>query len=43
MKEKNFISGNIKETIINNENVELLDDFFYINEVKPRKKYKTKL
>ena len=34
---ENFISGNIKETIINNENVELLDDFFYINEVNQEK------
>ena len=30
-------SGLIKETIINNENVELLDDFFYINEVNQEK------
>lgn len=29
---KNFIAGNTKEITINEENIELLDDFFFINE-----------
>lgn len=34
---ENFISGNIKETMVDEENVELLDDFFFINEVNQEK------
>ena len=30
---KNFIEGKIKNTKLDEENIELLDDFFYINEV----------
>ena len=29
---QNFISGNVKQTTIDNENIELLDDFFFIQE-----------
>ena len=29
---QNFISGNVKETTIDDENIELLDDFFFIQE-----------
>lgn len=29
---QNFISGNVKQTIIDDENIELLDDFFFIQE-----------
>ena len=34
---ENFISGNVKETQIDEENIELLDDFFYINEANQEK------
>lgn len=34
---ENFISGNVKETTIEDENIELLDDFFYINEPNQEK------
>ena len=34
---QNFISGNIKETTIDDENIELLDDFFFIKENNPEK------
>ena len=29
---QNFISGNVKQTIIDDENIDLLDDFFFIQE-----------
>ena len=32
-----FIGGNIKETVIEEEKIELLDDFFYINEINQEK------
>lgn len=34
---ESFISGNVKETQIDEENIELLDDFFYINEANQEK------
>ena len=34
---KNFIEGKIKNTKLDEENIELLDDFFYINEVNQEK------
>ena len=34
---ESFISGNVKETKIEEEKIELLDDFFYINEVNQEK------
>lgn len=34
---ENFISGNVKETTVDDENIELLDDFFYINEANQDK------
>ena len=34
---ENFISRNVKETQIDEENIELLDDFFYINEANQEK------
>lgn len=34
---ENFISENVKETQIDEENIELLDDFFYINEANQEK------
>lgn len=34
---ESFIGGNVKETKIEQENIELLDDFFYINETNPEK------
>ncbi|MGN1326724.1 MAG: ATP-dependent RecD-like DNA helicase, partial [Clostridia bacterium] len=34
---ENFIAGNIKETKIDEENIELLDDFFFINEANQEK------
>lgn len=34
---ENFIAGNVKETKINEENIELLDDFFFINEKNQEK------
>lgn len=34
---ENFIGGKVKETQIDEENIELLDDFFYINEINQEK------
>lgn len=34
---ENFIGGNVKETTIEEENIELLDDFFFINEKEQEK------
>ena len=38
---ENFISGNVKETTVDEENVELLDDFFLINEPNQEKAQST--
>ena len=38
---QNFISGNVKETTIDDENIELLDDFFFIQENNQEKIQKT--
>ena len=38
---ENFISGNVKQTTIDDENIELLDDFFYINEINQEKTQQT--
>ena len=40
---KNFIEGKIKNTKLDEENIELLDDFFYINEVNQEKIQQTVL
>lgn len=38
---ENFIAGNIKETKIDEENIELIDDFFFINETNQEKVQQT--
>ncbi len=38
---ENFISGNVKQTTIEDDNIDLLDDFFYINEANQEKIQKT--
>lgn len=38
---ENFISGNVKETKLDEENIQLLDDFFFINETNQEKVQQT--